>query len=274
MPQVSRNLPEFAKPPVTEVALAVQFEPIEITAAHLGLLALRMRELGYPRIEQHPPLAPIVEQFGAPRVPGRVVFALGLPEVRNWFVAEDGQRLVQVQSDRLIHNWRKSGTANEYPRYEKIRETFGQHLQELAAFVTREGLGEILPNQVEVTYVNHVRSVGAPLGGGQLARVTGIAGSSYTDRTLPAAEDARAAARFVIEREGTPVGRLHVNAHTAIDLENREPIVVVSLTARGRPFTQGLDGVLSFMDLGREWVVRGFADVTTPEMHKVWERKS
>lgn len=269
-----RKLPEFTNPPVIEVALAVQFDRLDLAPAQLGVLALRMRELGYPTIKQHPPLQPIIEHFGVPRSPGRFTLELGSPESRHWFVAEDNRRLVQVQSDRLIHNWRKVGSDDEYPRYEDIRSTFKQHLNEFSEFIAREGLGAMVPNQVEVTYVNHICIGGESPRGMHLAQVTGIAGSTYTDGFLPRAEDTRAAAGYVIERDGTPIGRLHINAHTAINLERGNPIVVLNLTARGMPFTPDIDGVLSFMDLGREWVVRGFADVTTSQMHKAWERRS
>jgi hypothetical protein len=49
--------------------------------------------------------------------------------------------------------------------------------------------------------------------------------------------------------------------------------VQLRLTARGLPDGQDLDGVLAWMDLGREWIVRGFADITSPSAHALWERK-
>ena len=252
--------------------MAVQFEPIQLSPAHAGMMALRMRELGYPRIEQHPPLQPVIEQFGTSRGIGSVVLELGPPIIRHWFVTEDGRRLVQLQPDRLIHNWRKTGSDDEYPRYEGIRDTFAERFREFGEFVSEEGLGELRPNQAEVTYVNHIVMDAKQLDGTRLAQVMGIAGSNYTDGFLPPAEDTRVVARYVINDENLPIGRLHINAHTAIDLEHAEPLVVVNLTARGAPSTADIDGVLKFMDLGREWVVRGFADATTAVMHEKWER--
>jgi hypothetical protein len=45
-----------------------------------------------------------------------------------------------------------------------------------------------------------------------------------------------------------------------------------TLTARGQPLGTGLAGVLEFLDLGREWIVTGFDELTTPEMHRLWGR--
>jgi hypothetical protein len=54
-------------------------------------------------------------------------------------------------------------------------------------------------------------------------------------------------------------------------VDNR-PILVMNLTARGEPAEPTNEGVLSFVDRGREMIVRGFASITSPEMHKVWRR--
>jgi len=47
--------------------------------------------------------------------------------------------------------------------------------------------------------------------------------------------------------------------------------VQLRLTARGAPDTPDLDGVLAWMDVGREWIVRGFADITSPSAHALWQ---
>ena len=44
--------------------------------------------------------------------------------VRRWFIHKSETRLLQVQNDRFIHNWRKVGPADEYPHYETIRPIF------------------------------------------------------------------------------------------------------------------------------------------------------
>jgi hypothetical protein len=52
------------------------------------------------------------------------------------------------------------------------------------------------------------------------------------------------------------------------------PIYVLELTVRGAPIGQGIGGAQSFFDIGHEWIVRGFKDVTTSMMHAVWEIKN
>jgi hypothetical protein len=54
-----KPLPEFDAPPLAEVSLGVQFQPLErLRTPQLGLLWEHFRE-GLPIIEEHPPLEPI-----------------------------------------------------------------------------------------------------------------------------------------------------------------------------------------------------------------------
>ena len=46
----------------------------------------------------------------------------------------------------------------------------------------------------------------------------------------------------------------------------------MNLMAREAPIGAGIDGAFEFFDLGRVWVVRGFADLTTDSMQSSWER--
>ena len=79
--------------------------------------------------------------------------------------------------------------------------------------------------------------------------------------------------RFVIlAEEGKPIGRLHVALQPAWKKADNSPILVMTLTARGAPLGEDIEGAFAFFELGRRWIVKGFADLTTPEMHRAWER--
>jgi hypothetical protein len=91
------TLPEFEKPPVVEVALSVQFDRLNASVAHLGLLWHRFRDR-FGQVEEKPELPPAFERFGpAKRMPG-VRFEVGaVPGLRLWFLDEKGSELIQVQ---------------------------------------------------------------------------------------------------------------------------------------------------------------------------------
>ena len=82
------------------------------------------------------------------------------------------------------------------------------------------------------------------------------------------------AVRYVIPgADGEPLGRLHIVMEPGYRRDDNRPMFLLDLTARGRPERDGVDGVLRFLEIGREWVVRGFAAVTTAQMHKIWGRR-
>ncbi len=273
---MGQPLPDFTDPPVVEVALSVQFDPLtELRTPQIGLLWADYRKRAFSKTEEHPPLDPVIERFGVPTPPRAQFQLLSTPPVsRVWFVNAPGTELVQVQQDRFIHNWRKVGDADTYPRYEHVRETFEAELKRFAEFVRSEGVGELRPNQCEVTYVNHVVPGDAWKQHGELGAVVTVFSPRFSDTFLKDPEDARIRLRFVIpDSGGEPCGRLHIAVEPAYPIGGDQPIFVMNLTARGRPDGEGLDGALRFMDRGREWVVRGFASITTSKMHAVWRRQ-
>src|SRR5690242_236660 len=113
-------LPDYEQPPVVEVASSIQFGSVPgLDAARLGLLWSVFRK-EYPRTEQYPPLAHEVETFGAPTV-SQISFSVApMISPRCWFTNEKGTRLLQVQHDRFVLNWRKLDKDDEvYPHYDK-----------------------------------------------------------------------------------------------------------------------------------------------------------
>ncbi len=267
-------LPKFGRPPVVEVALGAYFPPLPLTAGHLGLLWDRWRTR-YPRSEDQPGLPPVqAEVFGATQPVPVVLF--GQPPVRVWYRSEGGE-LVQVQKDRVVHNWRKADQPEgAYPHYEQVRPQFERDLIDFESLVRDEGLGPLSINQVEVTYVNAIMP--ATRGGtADLTRIFRV-WSGQWGSFLPREEDGGFSARFTIpDFGGKPVGRLHVTAFISPQFDPKEggisyPISL-QIFARGIPLGDGIPGALAFSDLGHEWVVRGFDAMTTPEMHLVWDKE-
>ena len=270
------DLPDFTSPPVVEVALSVQFNSIEkFRTTHIGLLWERFRK-EFPLIEEHAPRESVIEQFERTLVqlPELKVEVMNLPPVpRVWFLNEMGTELVQIQQDRFVHNWRKRGAKEEYPRYESIKNTFVDEVESFVDFLNSEDLGNLIPNQCEITYVNHIYSDREGNLHPPLDEVVTVWNSEYSDDFLGLPEDSRFQARYLI-RDATKksVGRLHINAEPRFKIDDGSPVLVLTLTARGFPQGKGLDGVISFLDLGREWIVKGFTSITTKKIHETWGR--
>ena len=193
------------------------------------------------------------------------------PTPRCGFLNAEGSELIQVQTDRFIHNWRKVGDEDQYPRYERLRQRFAEELGQFVRFLQRENLGQFLPNQCEVAYVNHIFPGGVWKSHSDLEKVLTVFQRRYSDNFLGAPEEANANLQFIIPgATGEPIGRLHVSATPGFRLKDNVPMLRLTLTARGRPEQEGVDGVMGFLDLGRNWVVRGFESITTTEMHREW----
>ncbi len=274
---MSRSLPDFDNPPLTEVALSVQFEPLEqLRTPQIGLLWAEFRSR-FPVTEEHAPLDPVVERFGVPRTAGpevRLQMLESPPLPRVWFVNPTGTELVQVQKDRFIHNWRKSDKDDKYPRYEPIRDTFRSELETFRAILTREQFGDLSINQCEVTYVNHIVAGDGWKAHGELGNVLTVFSAAYSDSNLAEPEDVRLGMRYVLRNEqNEPLGRLHVSVQSVFRRSDSQPMIALALTARVRPASDQLDDSIRCLDFGRDAIVRAFASITTPEMHKIWGRK-
>lgn len=278
MPRMKPNplLPEFGKPPLVEVAMSVQFEPIAgLHTPQIGLLWQEYRDR-FPKTEEHPPLEPVFEVFALrpkPRAKARFEILSAPPVPRCWFLTAEGDGLIQVQNDRFVHNWRRISEAEAYPRFDTIRTVFEKELGFFKAIVENNASGEFQPNQVEVTYVNHIVAGEGWRTHADLGAIITMISPRVTDAFAPEVEDCGLTARFVMRHEnGEPIGRLHVAVEPSYRAEDDTPMFVVTLTARGRPLEESIEGVMKFLDLGRDWVVRMFATITTPEMHSLWER--
>lgn len=269
------RLPEFRDPPLNEVVLGLQTVPIQgLDAAHLGLFWAGIRD-AFPRSEEKPALDPVIERFGEKpgAFPAPVFRLLEKPETpRVWFLNPSGDQLVQLQQDRFLYNWRKLEESNPYPRYETLRLAFKGEAERLAKFVARERLGELRPTQCEVTYINHITVCEVWQGHQDLHKVFRT-WASPPSGFLPDIEDGQFSMRFVMRDEsGAPVARLAVQVVPARLRKDDSPIFRMDLTCRGRPEGDSLEGVIQFLDRGHDWIVRAFADLTTPAMHRIWGR--
>ena len=268
-------LPRFASPPVVEVAISVQFSELpEFQLVHFGQFWERIRD-GYPRLEHHPPLPSVVELFGT-KGAQRASLSLesGFPLGRCWYLSEDGLRLIQIQPDRFVLNWRKLETEAEYPSYDELRGSFLDETRLFLEFVKENQLGEFEPTQCELTYVNHLPSGRGWSTLAEIGNVLALWSGHTSEAFLTAPEDVRLAWQYRFEEKGTPLGRLHVQAQSASRISDGSPILVLQLIGRGAPLGEDIEGVTRFLDKAHEWIVRGFTALTTDRMHKIWERQA
>jgi len=274
----NNSIPSFRSPPLNEVFLGVQYDNIEaFNITTYGELWEKFRKK-FPIAEQHLPIEPSFEKIGGrkqslnelPQIKLKQLISAQLP--RAWFISEKRHDLIQIQPNRFIRNWRRLDVSDTYPRYEKhLRPEFLESMNTLQSFYKENGMGELKPSQCEISYINHI-DVGK--NHDLLSEVfTGWSGN-YDLSNLAEIEEVQLNIKHIInDDEGNFVGRLYVKVQPAFTVEDNKPVFLIELTVRGRPLSEGLEGVMNFMDLGREKIVRAFTEMTTKEMHDLWGKE-
>lgn len=284
MPSYPKSaLPKFSKPPVTEVAFAVQFAPLmNMRATHFGTIYQKLgRRL--PEVREMPPLDRLNEVFGkgAWQTQG-IKLAIGSPPAmpRMWFLNDDGSQLLQIQRDRFAHNWRRVTKKQKYPSFDKIFPKFGRDLRTFSALITRENIGKLKPDMVEVIYVNTIDTGGLPSPHGSMSKLIAPWSNRYSDSFLThdkhvqKLESWSFSNKHIIFGNGdTPIGRLYITAQPTTDKISKGKSVLLKLTARIILDKPTIKAALESVRFGHEIIVQAFASMTAKGMHKVWGRK-
>ena len=113
----SAQLPKFKNPPVIETIIGIEFARLEkFGVPHFGLYWEAIRA-DFPEFELKQQLDSQIERFEPlqfqPTIPP--LQFIEKPEIRCWFVSRE-RRLIQLQQDRFIYNWRKEGQEKDYPQ--------------------------------------------------------------------------------------------------------------------------------------------------------------
>lgn len=267
------ELRRFKKAPVIETVVSIQFSPIKnFSIAHFGLYWSRIRGV-FKNTEAKPPVAHVTEKFGS-KTPEQSLFSQTevSPEqlVRCWFLDEKGGSFVQLQHDRFILNWQVVEPGDEYPRYSQIRPKFYAEWLRFSDFLREEGLEHPKVDQCEVTYVNHIEYHDGWESYGELSNVISVWSGKTSENFLPPPEKVSFNIQYTIPGEQ---GRLYVSLQPVIRKRDSKTVLQLNLTARCAPSSSQTEDIFRCLDLGREYVVKGFTDLVTTEMHKRWIRE-
>jgi uncharacterized protein (TIGR04255 family) len=271
------DLVDFESAPVTEVVLGVQFNSLErFLSPHLGVVWGEFKQ-EFPLVEEHPYLPPVFETFGAPAafiIPSVNFQIMTRPEMlRVHFLNLERTELLQVQRDRFLHNWRKIGSGDDYPRFERMIETFEIGFRKFIEVIDREKLGSVVPNQCEVSYFNQIPIPDGETFWSQFALTFPDRAENATIEGLGVPEDARFALRYIVPAaDGNSLGRVIIAAEPARRADG-VTIIQFTLSARGKPATSDMGGVLDFLKNGRVLLNRAFKKLTSVEMQKRWGKK-
>jgi uncharacterized protein (TIGR04255 family) len=257
----SGALPSYRKPPVNEVVCGMRFDsPDKLRIPHIGLLWNRFRA-DYPTIQHAAPIASAKGELLIDR-------ATGLPLQRVWFINESDDQLVQFQFDRFYFNWRRR--QGDYPRYLHIISHFESILNTIESFFKEFELGEFKLIECELSYINHIPEGQAWHMADDLPKIfSDFLWKQTTGRFLPNPINVAWQTQYPLPEKN---GHLIVDLKQAIRTEDKVPLLVLELTARGVGKSTSKNA-REWFDIAHEWIVRGFTDLTTPEAQMLWERE-
>ena len=256
------SLPSYKNPPVNEVVCGVRFRtPEKLRIPHIGILWEKFR-LDYPIIQHAPPITAAKSQIPVDN-------ATGLPLPRIWFINKSDDQLIQFQLDQFYFNWRRR--ENEYPRYPHVIENFENLWATILDFFNEFDLGELKPIEYQLSYINHI-----PRGQGwntidDLSTIfSDFVWRPKKGRFLPNPENVSWHTKFKLPEEK---GFLNINLKQAIRFQDRVPLLVLTLTARGLSESTNKNSIREWFDVAHEWIVRGFADLIRLEVQReYWEK--
>ncbi len=264
------GLPAYRNPPIDEVAISVQFPPIDDLSDDLIRKYWNTVRSDYPLAQPMPRLESPVESVEAPTPP--IELQVQMPGMvpapgRLWLVSETDDFLVQVQNSRFIQNWRRREA--EYPYFESINDRFRDNYRKFQQFLTDMGLPVPQVQQVEVTYINWIPNDPVTSFFKPAKYATIVASGEDLEP-----EEQNWIGRYLISNEAGLVRRLYVQCLPAI--RPQPP------AKRGTQFAltfraARLDGfpdseVAELIGSARTVIVESFTELTTDNAQESWGR--
>jgi uncharacterized protein (TIGR04255 family) len=270
MTEHALTLAEFTDPPLYEVVVGVQFKKLDtLTAAQIGKFWGHLQSQ-FPETQDNVPLAPVSERFDThPRgVSLQLVQQPATPRV--WFLDSTSSKIIQVQSDRFLFNWRRVSPESKYPRYNEILKEFLTHFDKFVMFSREQLNSDIIPELCELNYINRIHPGDEWQTHAQVENVFTTSLPSLTSRGVRFEEGRFNLVYRLPEQDGQQIGRLRISAEPRLELSSGSPIFVLEIGVRGYPWNKNPDCIKNFLDLAHSEIVPAFESVTTERMHRLW----
>ncbi len=262
----------YTSPPVIELVLGAQFEPLpKLAAGHFGAIWQAIGKDVWVSPSDAMEIESQFERFGSAQwVPSALQLRLLPATGPGRMVVANAQddRIVQVQRNRLHLNWRKRD--GSYPSYTALIAEFLAVYDRFAEAVIGLGLGDVRLDQWELTYIDAF-----PKGeywetpSEWPAVLPGLFGDLFLTDGLPLGLERRGAEwSFEIAPQR---GRLHVSAQAGQATEADPESLLLNMTARG-PIAPaaGRSGLVDGLALGHEVALAAFERSASEETRARW----
>lgn len=258
--------------------MSIQFDPPKgLNPAHLGAFWVTQKD-SLPHVRTVQPIATTNEIFGGQGQwlpPSMQLAFTNEPDCRLQMTSLDDQWMYQVQTNRLVVNWRKR--SDEYPRFSKTCTRFRSALDAWQTFLVESEMAPLRPRLWELTYVNRIPrgnlweqpcdwpKVFPGLWGGDFAAIEGVELCGFQGQ-------------WVWEM-AQPPARLYVEPKPGRSAEEpSQDVLFLSLTARGHANPSGasaannIDGIEAGVKIGHDLIVGTFDRIASDIAKKEWRR--
>jgi hypothetical protein len=268
----TRKLAFYDEPPVTQVGYGVVFAPLEgLLSPHIGLL-WELFQPEYPYCDDFAPIDPDIELFDGQNDIEPQLEVSDIPELpRVLFMNQDETRIIQIQRNGFVYNWKKAGINNEYPRYDSLFAEFQKNLVDFDNFLNEFELGQIQPLQYELTYINEIAQGEAWLTLEDIGKI--FPDISWQKNTLRFLTNPQKIAWDAVFELPDKIGRLYTSIKS-IKIEE-ESTLFFEITVRGIGNYGSPEVLQDWFAIAHEWIVSAFTDLTDNETQtKIWKRRN
>jgi uncharacterized protein (TIGR04255 family) len=218
----------------------------------------------FPNVAEQPLIETQFETFGGSKIDTGPRIHVGAPPVgsRLWFMSADENHLLQLQSDRLIANWRRHPNPQPYPRFEGISKAFSDNLKKLANHYVSDFDYTPDINQAEVSYINIIPVENFSEAGDWINLWDGLE-LNVEGLSLNFSE-------VITDELNRPFARLRHEIQSVFTVDGKNKALRLSLTYKGKPRGNDINSAMEFLIGGRNAIVTRFGAITTKSAHAKW----
>lgn len=244
----------FDNAPLKEVVMGAQFEFGVLENSHIYEYYQTKKAL-FPQITENPILPAIIDRQGE----SDDVKILNGFNARKYFIDNTGNRLIQIQKDRLLFNWRTENNKADYPHFEVILPEFFNHLNDLQKICSVKSK----INQLEFTYLNHIEIEEFQLKTYQIDQFLKF----FT--TPPNLKSFDCSFTFPIEKIN---GSLTIKMKSALRTTDQKKVITLEITARG--INREGQSLEEWYQAGHDTALDYFLKSLTDRSMEIWKIKS
>jgi len=255
--------PDFATPPINEVVCGIRFDKLKkLSTAHWGQYWSKIKS-EYPLTEDREPL-----------ITGKIELAVIPPLRRVCFVSEDSNRLIQVQEECFLYNWRKINESDHYPRFTTIKPLFLEKWEQFKTFAEETIKETIVANRYEITYTNHLYKGEQWINFEDLKDIFPCfswKSKETSKKFLPTPANVNWNLDFHFSEFRSD---LKVRLRSGKDLLNDNEVIVLTLTMGTEVENKALPPLSEWLQNANKVIVNGFVALTSSEYHGKWGIKN